>query len=499
MSKIVLRWYQVQAIEKLRESVASGHKRIVLQLATGAGKTAVAAEIVRMARAKGTRVMFLAPRRELVYQAATAFRRVGLVPGLIMAGEQMMRHMADVHVASFDTLHARCIRRKVMPLPAADMLIVDECHITGAARERILDAYPDAVIIGLTATPCRADGRGLGEIYSDMVLGVDIGTLTEEGYLVPARYYSPSEPDLRDIKLDKHGDYQAKQLGGRVNTPELIGDVVTHWQRLAAGKTTVVFAVDRAHARALHGAFESQGVASVYVDGETPAEERADALAAIQAGRALVLVNVFVATYGLDLPRLEVCVLARPTRSLSLYLQMIGRCLRPFPGKEECLVIDHSGAVRRLGFAADDHPWSLDGKETISERVQKQKEEKKEPKEIVCGTCFHVFSGRRDCPKCGAVLIGRSEPIPVHEAELVEVKKKAEPTMQEKGEWYAGLAMHALGKGFKPGWAANQYREKFGVWPNHPTIRNWRIREVPKEVRSWIVSQQIRYARRKAK
>jgi superfamily II DNA or RNA helicase len=498
----VLRWYQEQSIADLRRAIGAGAKRVILQLATGGGKTATAGAIARMARDKGRAVLFLAPRRELIYQARDAFKREGLTAAVVMAGEWQQRHGYDLIVASFDTLHARCIRSERMELPPADMLIVDEAHILGKTREDIIRAYPDAVVIGLTATPCRTDGKGLGALYDDMVIGVDIGRLTAEGYLVPARYFSPSEPDLEGVKLAADGDYQAKSLSGRVNTPTLIGDVVDHWHRLAAGRPTVVFAVDRAHARALQAAFDARQVPTRYVDGETPATERADALASIQDGRALVLVNVFVATYGLDLPRLEVCVLARPTKSLGLYLQMVGRCLRPSPGKTEALVIDHSGAVRRLGFAADDHPWSLDAAESIGDRIERQKAERKEPKEITCSNCSTVFSGRRSCPTCGFELIPKGEPIPCHEFQLEEVsespaKRNRQWTWEQKAEFMGGLKTIARMKGYRDGWAANQYREKFGVWPNDPRVRQARMCPVSPELAGWIKHRQIAWAKRR--
>lgn len=491
-----LRDYQQSAILNLRQSVAAGHRTIILQLATGAGKTRTAAEIAKTAREKGKFVLFLAPRRELIFQAREAFERQGLAVDTLMAGERR-NGRGVMMVASFDTLRSRCIG-KGQPLPEADVVIVDEAHILGPSREQIIKSYPDAVVIGLTATPCRADGKGLGEIYSDMVIGCDIGTLTKQGYLVPARYFAPSEPDLQGVKLNKDGDYQAKALGGRVNQPQLIGDVVDNWLRLADGKPTVVFCVDRAHARAVGAAFSAKGVPTVYVDGETPAEERADALAAIQDGRATVLVNVFVATYGLDLPRLEVCVLARPTKSLALMLQMIGRCLRPSPGKEHATVIDHSGAVKRLGFADDDHPWSLDGNESIGDRIQRDKETKKEPKEIDCPRCHYVFKGARTCPSCGWEAIGKQEPIPTYDAELVELKNENRDTpWPEKIAFMAALKSHAIAHHFKPGWAAMKYREKYGVYPNDPRVKHATPGPIPAHIASWIKSRQIAWAKRK--
>jgi DNA repair protein RadD len=357
---VTLRLYQTNAIAALRASLAQGKRRPILVMPTGSGKTRVAGDIIRSAIAKGRKPGFLAPRRELIDQAVNAFAAIGIRSDPIMAGRDRSP-MSQVWVASFDTLHARGIRTKRMRMPEADLVIVDEAHLSVAeTRKAIIEHYSDAVIIGLTATPARGDGRGLGEIYDDLVSVVSIRELTDDGFLVPVRYFAPSEPDLEGVKLNKDGDYIEKQLGERMDRAELIGGITENWMRLAFGLSTVVFCVTRAHSRHVCEEFKRLGVAAEHLDGETELEERRAILARVASGETTVLCNVFVATFGLDIPRLECAVLARPTKNLALYLQIAGRVLRPCEGKTEARIIDHSGAVQQHGFIDDDQPWSLD-------------------------------------------------------------------------------------------------------------------------------------------
>lgn len=498
-----MRDYQAKAVRDLRASLAVGTRSVLLQLATGAGKTRIAAEICRMAEAKRSKVLFLAPRRELIAQAAQAFSRQGLWPGVIMAGELPARSR-DLQVASFDTLHARAIRSDRMAMPEAQLVIVDEAHLSLAdTRREIIEHYADACIIGLTATPARGDGRGLGAIYEDLILGPSIRHLTEAGHLVPLRYFAPTEPDLAALRLNRDGDYAETGLAKRMDTPQLVGDVVDNWQRIARDRATVVFCVNRAHSRNVRDRFLAAGVTAEHLDGETPTDERAAILARVRSGETQVLCNVFVASYGLDIPRLDCAVLARPTKNIALYLQTVGRVMRPCEGKVDALVIDHSGAVKENGFVDDFIPWSLDESERVKDRKDAKQKETAEPKEIQCPQCHAMFKAQRVCPSCGFHAIPEGKPIPTHEAALEEVQRAAkkenrEATWEEKRAFMAGLKAYAFEHGYKPGWAANKYRDRFGVYPNDARVKDVPPMQYDEPTRKWIKSQQIRYAKRRA-
>jgi DNA repair protein RadD len=498
-----LRPYQKEAIDALRKAFACGSRRTLLQLPTGGGKTIVAAEIVRLSTGKGKRILFLAPRRELVNQAAQKLKAHGVDCGIIMAGEEAKRNIySRVQVASMDTLYARGIRTERMSMPPADVVIVDEAHLSiTETRKQLLASYPDAVIVGLTATPARGDGRGLGEMYDELVPSWPISKLTEHGYLVPVRYYAPSKPDLEGLRINSDGDYVAKELGKRVDKPQIVGDVVENWRRIASDRKTVIFCVTRSHSRHVCEALRAAGVAAEHLDGETPLEERRAILGRVESGETQVLCNVFVATFGLDIPSLECAVLARPTRNITLYLQMVGRVLRPSPetDKVEALVIDHAGAVEEHGFVDDPIPWSLDSSKKVKERKKEIQQEKAEPKEITCADCGTVFKGTRVCPECGHEMIPPGKPIPVHAANLQEVKKAGRKyTMQQKAAFFGELKHIQRIRGYRVGWVRRQYCDKFGVWPNHPEIKNAPPRVPTQETLNWVKSRLIAYAKRKA-
>lgn len=489
--------YQQQAVGDLRRAVANGKRAPLLVMPTGGGKTICAIELVRGAVAKGRRVLFIAPRRELIFQTSEKLTAIGIPHGRIMSGERRSL-MSDVQVASIQTLH-----RRLKDLPLADLVIIDEAHASFSQMVRdVLDAYPNAVRIGMTATPARSDGRGLGEIYDAMVFGPSVRELTELGNLVPLRYFAPTEPDLEHVRITA-GDYNQKDLSGRMNTPTLIGDVVYNWLRIAPERITVVFAVDRKHAMALCHAFLAQGIPTEYVDGETPSEERHAIFTRMDAGETRVLCSVAVVDMGWDLPVASCAVLARPTKSIARYLQAAGRVLRPHPSKVDAVLIDHTGAVKRLGYVDEDQPWTLDGDDKIQDR--KEKAAKKEPKSITCPTCTAEFRAAPSCPECGQDMHFQvAKAIKEVEADLEEIgAKESAPerlnrtwTNGEKERFFGELRFIARERGYREGWAARKYRERLSVWPN----RFNHAQPVPpsRETLAWIKHLQIKYAKSQA-
>jgi DNA repair protein RadD len=474
--QIVLRDYQQDSMDGLRASLRSGKRKPILVAPTGSGKTHIACAVIQGALDKELKVLFLAPRRELIYQAEQRMHDHGIAAGIIMAGEGRDPHL-DVQVASFDTLHARGMRSESMLMPSADVVIVDEAHLSIAkTRQEIIEHYSESIVIGMTATPARGDGRGMGEIYDDLVLTRTIGDLTEDGYLVPARYYAPSTPDLNKIKQTK-SDYQVKELGEVMDKPKLVGDIIDNWKRICPDRQTVIFCVTKSHARHVYESYLAAGITAGYLDSDTKLEERREILRDIQSGKIQVLVNIFVATFGWDCPPISCVILARPTKNISLYLQTVGRGLRSHDGKTDCIVIDHTGAVEQNGFVDEDIPWTLDGDIDIREAREKANQEKNEPKEITCKLCSTIFKARRDCPSCGFEMIPPGKPVPVHEAELKEISRKA-PTKVDKQKFWTGCLFRASHRGLKIGAAAHMYRKEFGVWPKG-------LERIPKGKAEW--------------
>ncbi len=496
-----LRDYQEESIIALRKSIASGKRKPILVSPTGSGKTRVATEIVKSAVEKGKWVLFLAPRRELIYQTVETFKRNGIDAGMIMAGEPRSM-FSKVQVASFDTLHARGIRSDKMMMPKADVIIADECHLSiSKSRTDIIGHYHDKIVIGLTATPARGDGKGLGRIYDDLVQVTNIRDLTEKGYLVPVKYYAPTDIDLAGVKQTK-SDYVVSDLGKIMDKKSLIGDIYSNWKRIAGDKKTVIFCTTRAHSRHVRDEFLSHGIKAEHLDGETPPEERKQILARVDSGETQVLCNVFVASYGLDIPSLECVVLARPTKNITLYHQICGRALRISEGKDHAIVIDHAGAIKQHGFVDDYVPWTLEDKD-VRELKDKIQKEKKEPKEIKCPACGSMFKGSRICPSCGHTLILKGKEVPVHEAELQEVvlegkQANRKESWDQKQQFMSELKGYAMKKGYKQGWAAYQYKLKYGVWGSDKRVKDAPPKAPTMLVMGWVKHQAMKNRFRKA-
>lgn len=503
-SGLVLRNYQGEDIQAIRKSIANGNRSPLYVLPCGGGKTAVAAAMISGALRKGKRCLFLAPRRELIYQTANRLVSSGINHGIIMAGEEPA-FMPDVQVACIPTLHRRSIQTSRLPLPPAELVLCDEAHIgIGGQAQELIERYraSGAIIVGLTATPARADGRGLGMIYDDLVEGPSVRWLTDNGYLVPAVYYAGTKADLEGVGMVA-GDYNKGQLADRIDQPKLIGDVVENWARIAPDRQTFVFSLNVAHSRHLADRFMEIGVSAEHLDGKTPTDEREAIQKRLRDGITQVICNCEVMTYGVDFPPVSCIVLATPTKSVAKYLQMVGRGARTSKetGKTDFIVIDHGGISDALGYFDDPMPWSLDGKEKVQDR--KEALPKKEPRSITCVKCSHVFRAAPVCPRCGHEM--RSEhkkAVETLEAELVQIDRERQRkegkawTMADKAKFYAELKGYCQERQKSQGYAAHLYRDKLGVWPNDPTIR-WADPVPPSmETVAYITSRNIARAKR---
>src|SRR5438477_12418668 len=232
-----LRPYQSDVIARIWSAIEDAKRRVLLVAPTGSGKTVVAGAVVADAVARGMSVVFLAHRRELVTQASRKLHEVGIDAGIILPGFPM-RLSEAVPVASIASLHARAIRSSTIGLPEANLVIVDEAHHCPARTyRRILEAYPNAIVIGLTATPCRGDGRGLGNVFEVLIECPDVAELTRDKFLVPAKLYAPTTPDLKGIPTAR-GDYVEAALAERMDKPRLVGDAVEHWHPPGAPRPT---------------------------------------------------------------------------------------------------------------------------------------------------------------------------------------------------------------------------------------------------------------------
>jgi superfamily II DNA or RNA helicase len=493
---IELRDYQHAVIAAFEREIAAGCKRILLAAPTGSGKTVICAEIIRRARGHDHSVLVLAHRREIIAHTHEKLFAHGVRSGIIQAGFDP-RPLERVQVASISTLHHRAMRRDVMQLPLANLLVVDECHHAPAETYRkIIDAYPDAILLGLTATPCRGDGRGLGGIFETIIECPQIAELIEQGHLVKANVFAPVDPDLSGVHT-RNGDFIETELADRMDRPQLVGDIVTHWHRFGERRKTVAFAVNVAHSIHLRNEFCRSGVRAEHLDGDTPKDERDAILARLASGETELVANCMVLTEGWDSPEASCCILARPTKKMGLYRQMIGRVLRPAPGKSNAIVLDHSGAVFRHGLPEDRVHWTLDPDSHAHSPVHQARLQRTAGSLIECSECTALRVSGARCPSCGFQPQRAAQFQPTTDGELGLVKgARAQASLYdpiERARWHGMLVTIAQQRGYKAGWAAANYREKFGQWPPYGAI----VQPLPPspECLSWVRSRTIAYAR----
>jgi DNA repair protein RadD len=466
----ILRAYQVEITTTVRKTVGDLIRRglcvrVILQASTGAGKSVIALYLMLLCAQKGRRCLFVVSGRTLVDQIEKHLKRSGVNYGVIMAGRGR-NHDALIQIASKETITSRVKSNRMRP-PAADLVIIDEAH-ESMAKEWVdfLDLYTSATVIGLTATPALGNGKGLGAIWNGLEKAITTKQLVEEKWLVPCRVFAPEKPDLRGIKIVK-GDYHNGQLAERMDKPKLTGNVLENWRKYADGKKTVVFGCNIAHALHLQSEFVGAGIKFGHIDQTTEDNEREDIFGAIEAGRMMGFTNVSVARRGLDLPCLEVACVCRPTKSLVLWLQMIGRIRRPWEGKDSCIVIDHAGACDHHCMPDDEIDWRLDAKENVSDRLDRDKETGKLPKSHTCPECHCVFTGKR-CPACGYELADRApaeNTIEHADGILVERNGRASASYQEMQRTFSAIIAQTVHKKQKAGAVARRFKEAFDLLP----------------------------------
>ena len=492
-----LKEYQRDVIEQWRDTVASGKRKVIIQAATGAGKTHIAAAIIKQAVEAGQRALVLAHTREIVGQTAEKLFAHDIDHGRIQSG-QVAKLGKQVQIASIQTLWSWAMRSRRISLPPADLLVIDECHHAPAwSWQKIISSYPNIPLVRLTATPCRADGRGLGGIFNAIVECPQVAELIEQKYLVRTRTYAPVDPDLKGVQT-RVGDYVETQLAERMDRVDLVGDIVTHWHKYGEGRRTVAFAVNVPHSIHICEEFNKSGVKAEHIDGSTLKPDRSAALARLASGETRVITNCLVLTEGWDLPEVSCCILARPTKKMGLYRQMVGRVLRPASGKINAVVLDHSGAVFPHGFVEDRVEWTLEpDKRAISPTHTARLSRYKTLPLLECTECGCIRVAGQPCAACGFLPKQPSEPIVFADGDLALVDRRrraAQPLSDphEQLRWHAELVGIARERGYKSGWAAYKFKEKFGFWP--PRVQPPPVKASP-EVLSWVRSRNIAWAK----
>lgn len=463
-----LRPYQQEAVDKIREEYRA-HRSVLFVLPTGGGKTATGSYMVGAAAAKGRRVLWLAHREQLVEQASDAFRSYGVEHGLILSGRDT--NGLPVQVGMIGTV-ARRLDRIARP----DFIIVDEAHhATSATYRKIIDAYPAAKILGLTATPQRTDGTGLGDVFGALVEGPSMMDLVKIGALSKYRaFIPPGQIDTTEIKTTA-GDFNAKQLAAASDQSVITGDAVEHYMRLCAGKLAVAFCTSRLHAEHVAEHFCAANIPAERIDGTMDRRERQQVLARYSSGETKVLTSCDLISEGFDLPAIEAAILLRPTKSLIVYLQQVGRALRPAPDKDAAIILDHAGNIARHGFPDDLRQWSLKGREKGQKRALNS------VPVTTCGSCFLAYQpALPKCPYCGAEKGTKDRTVQYQDGVLIEIT----PAMEREGElrtmpYQEAIAMAksvedllfvAKARGYKKAWCLPRAIDAFGLEPRQAAL-----------------------------
>ena len=438
------------AVDALRAAYGAGHRAPILVAPTGFGKSATASYMIRSAVAKGRRVWFLAHLREILEATSKQLAAEGIDHGFIMAGKPEDTDAA-VQVAMVQTA-VRRLGRYTKP----DLIVIDEAHLAVAETYRkVVEDCGNPRLLLLTATPIRLDGRGMREVADLIVPTCSTAELIAEGLLAPVRYYAPSRPDLTGVRTVA-GDYAAGDLAKAMNKPSITGDAVAHYQKLAHGRPAVAFCTNIAHAKETAIAFRQAGYKAVAISGDSKPEERDAALHGLNAGDIDVVCNCALWVAGVDAPAIGCIIMLAPTKSLTKYLQSIGRGLRTNPGKTDCIVLDHAGNAFTHGLPTEHRDWSLDG----AKKRAKQADDVEPVRQ--CERCYFVHSPAPVCPNCGHAHPVKERKINQTDGDLAELTEIKRQKRQEVGRarTYQDLIAIAKERNYAMGWVYQMARLK---------------------------------------
>ena len=432
MQKIKPYDFQTRAIKGVLEVLRAKKGNVILVSPGGSGKTVMMALLVRRLLKSSKRVLIVTHRRELVWQAVAHLGRVGLAnnkTAVVVPLSETASLDRQVRAGTIQTLISR------EDFKSADCVVVDECHHVGSkSYDELIAAYPKARIVGLTATPFRLDRKGLGDYFNHMVVAAKPSDLIKRGLIMKPVVYASTddlEEKLSGVRVLR-GEYSPRSLGEILNRKPLIGNIVDHWMKRACGKKTICFATGVEHAIAITKAFVRRGVKSAYIGGEVPRAQREDRIERLRTGEITILVNCMILSEGYDLPGCECVIGARPTLSLSLYLQQCARVLRSAPEKSRPVILDHGSNWLRFGLPEADRDYALQ---------MGEEEGSGHPPVKVCPVCSCVcMLGCHTCPECGHAFVDPAPPeetadelVAITDAEKKDLEKRIRKLLASKG------------------------------------------------------------------
>lgn len=457
---------QNEFVEKLRASLRAGNRSILGVASPAFGKTVVAGHIIQSVMQKGGDAWFLVHRKNLLRQTSKSFWRSQIEHGLITSGK--MRTKSSVQVGTIGTVFSR-----LESLKPPKLMFVDEAHLArGNMFETVIKWTLDAggIVIGLTGTPIRLDGKALGDLFDDLVEAKNTQWLIDQGRLSDYEMYTtPVKPDLSAVQKTS-GDYNRTQLAEAMDKSVIVGDAVSHYNRLAKGMIAVCYCVTVKHSKHTAAHFNSCGIPAVHVDADTTEGELKEACEGLASGKYKVLCNCELVIEGFDLSAqvgkditIECCILLRPTQSKARYLQMVFRAMRKKPAP--AIILDHAGCAERHGLPDDIQEWSLEGKEKGKRKAAAEDEVKIKQ----CGNCYAVFRpGPQACPHCGAAVVGQQRELEVVDGQLEKADKLAIRAEKKKEQGQARTLEDLVGLGLRRGmakadsWAAITFAARQG-------------------------------------
>lgn len=464
---------QAEFVGNLRRSLQSGHKSILGVASPAFGKTVVAAHITETARSKNAdaTIWFLVHRKNLLRQTSKSFWSAHIEHGLLTSGRR--KSNLPIQVGTIGTVNSR-----FDTLTPPSILFIDEAHLAkGAMFEKVIEWARDSgsIVIGLTGTPERLDGKALGDLFDDLIEAKSTKWLIEQGRLSEyIAFTTPMGPDLSAIKKSGN-DFNKSDLAMAMDKPTIVGDAVSHWRKHANGMRTVAYCVNVEHSKHTADAFNQAGIPAAHVDADTTEAELKAVCEGLADRSILILCNCELVIEGFDLSAqvgrdvtLECCILLRPTQSVARYLQMVFRALRRKP--QPAVILDHAGCILKHGLPCEDREWSLEGKK----KSKRKKNDDDEPDVTVqqCMKCYAVFKpGPDNCPMCGEVIERKVRKIEITEGELEAVDMEMVRRERKREQGMAGSIKELVELGIRRGmkkpaaWSAITYSARKGRKP----------------------------------
>ena len=433
----ILRDYQSRAIQEVVQAWRDGFMRPCIVAPCGSGKSIIVADMARRTAENRKRVLYLVHRQELCEQITDTFQTDGVGMDYVQIGM------------------VQTITRRLRKIPKPDLIITDENHHCLAnSYRRIYDYFPDVRCVGVTATPVRLNGSGLGDVNDILIMGPTVKELISMGCLAPYDYYAPPVADLSGIHT-RAGEFVAEEVEAALSKPHIYGDVIKYYRQLSDGKQAICYCPSVKYSQDMAEQFNVAGITAAHIDGETPKDRRADIISRFRSGDIKILCNVDLISEGFDVPDCSTSILLRPTKSQTLFIQQSMRCMRYKPGKRS-IIIDHVGNVHRFGLPDMERQWKLDakpvshGKEETTIKVKQ------------CPVCFYTHAPASVCPNCGYVYEPeRKSPAEVKKAKLEKITEKVMNYVNPDAcQNFTELAEYGKAKGFRPGWAYFQAKKR---------------------------------------